>query len=202
MKSRAFQHTQKFTESPQSLVPLNSDFCPVKRLLNQDPAIWQFGFVKSLVHFLQGVGIETRRSTCHPNVGRDRKTLAVEPGSGCLQSGLFLYKEIYCGETRCSETQTGFNHAPVESCSGNNFCGLSANRTARSHDIYSRLLALARLYSTFRSSTARMKMTIRVIDAAIVLPFNQHGYPYFDSFPNSQSAKTKYSNDSESAGGG
>lgn len=121
MKSRAFQHTQKFTESPQSLAPLNSDFCPVKGLLNQDPAIWQFGFVKSLVHFLQGVGIETRRSTCHPNVGRDRKTLAVEPGSGYLQSGLFLYKEIYCGETRCSETQTGFNHAPVESCSGYNF---------------------------------------------------------------------------------
>lgn len=32
--------------------------------------------------------------------------------------------------------------------------------------------------------------------------FNQHGYSSFDSFPNLQSAKTKYSNDSESAGGG
>lgn len=168
MKSDAFQHP-KVWRVPRSLAPLNSDFCPVKRLLNQDPAIWRFGLVKSRVHFLQGVGIKTRRSTCQPNIGRDRKSLAIESGSGYFQSRVFLYKEIDCGETRCNKTQTGFNHAPVESCSGNNFYGLSANRTARSHGKYSRLLALARLYSTFRSSTARMKMTIRVIDAAIVL---------------------------------
>lgn len=158
--------------------------------------------MKSRVHFLQGVGIETRRSPFQSDIGRDRKTLAVESDGGYFQSRLFLYKEIYCGETRCSETQTGFNHTPVESCSGNNFYELSANRTVRSNDIYSRLLALARLYSTFRSSTARMKMTIRVIDAAIVLLPISTVIHVSILCRNLQSTKTKYSNDSESADGG
>lgn len=126
MKSHAFQHSLLV---PKWLAPLNPDFCPVKRLLNQDPSIWQFRFLKSRAHFLQGVGVETRQSTFHTDIGCDRITLVIESGGGYFQSRLFLYKEIYRGWTRCSETKTWFNHAPIESCSGDNFYEMSANRT-------------------------------------------------------------------------